>query len=270
MADAVLAGALTVLAAVGLLLAPPVAASVVLHWSERRIACGLMRLTGRWAVLLTGWLGVPIHELSHALLCLVFRHRIEKIVLFHPDPKTGTLGYVNHAWDRRNPWQVVGTFFIGVAPLVGGAAAILLLFRALLPGVLSVPEFAAPASAGDAAGWSALGHGVWGAVTGTFQAMFSPANVSGWRLWVFLYLTLCVGSHVSPSPDDLRGGLVGGLAVLAALVIAGGVAVAAGEGGRLAGLALTGGVAVGLLLALVAVVNVPLALLFSAAGRVRG
>ena len=58
MADRVFAGALTVLTAIGLLFGPPAAASVVLHWTERRMTGGLMRHRplGR---LITGWLGVP-------------------------------------------------------------------------------------------------------------------------------------------------------------------------------------------------------------------
>jgi hypothetical protein len=39
------------------------------------------------------WLGTPIHELGHALFCVIFMHRIVEIEFFKPDPLTGTLGY---------------------------------------------------------------------------------------------------------------------------------------------------------------------------------
>jgi hypothetical protein len=267
MADSLLAGATTVVTALGLLLGPPALASVVLHWTERRITVGLMRLAGRGAVLVTGWLGVPIHELSHAVMCVVFRHRIDKLVLFHPDPRSGTLGFVNHSWDRRNPWNVVGAFFVGIAPLLGGAAAILALLQLLLPGALSVPQVALPTGPGDSAGWAAMGHGLREALGHALHVMFSPQNLAGWRLWLFLYLALCIGSHVSPSRQDLHGSLFGGLAFLALLVVVGAIGIAAGAGPRLASWAWTVGLATGALLALVAVVNVPLALLVSFAGR---
>ena len=270
MMDRIFAGALTVLTAIGLLFGPPAAASVVLHWTERRMTGGLMRVAGRWAVLITGWLGVPIHELSHALMCVIFRHRIEKLVLFHPDPETGTLGYVSHSWNRKNPLHVVGAFFIGMAPLLGGSAAILLLLHLLVPGALAVPQVALPAGPGDSAGWSALGHGLWGALEHTMRTMFSPGNVGGWRLWVFLYLSLCIGSHVSPSPQDFKGSLLGGLAVFALLIVGGGIAVAVGAGPRLASLAWTAGLSTGLLLSFVAAINLPLALAASFLGRFRG
>ncbi|MBI5486667.1 MAG: hypothetical protein HY905_05000 [Deltaproteobacteria bacterium] len=270
MADSIFTGALTVLTAIGLLFGPPAVASVVLHWTERRMTGGLMRIAGRWAVLITGWLGVPIHELSHALMCVIFRHRIEKLVLFHPDPETGTLGYVNHSWNRKNPLHVVGAFFIGMAPLLGGAAVILVLLHVLVPGALAVPQVALPAGPGDSAGWAALGQGLGDALHHTLRTMFTAENVGGWRLWVFLYLSLCVGSHVSPSPQDFKGSLVGGLAVFALLIVGGGIAVAAGAGPRLASLAWTAGLSTGLLLSFVAAINIPLALGVSFLGRFRG
>lgn len=270
MAETVFSGTLTILTALGLLFGPPAAASLVLHWTERRITGGLMRIAGRWTVLLTGWLGVPIHELSHALMCVLFGHRIDKLVLFHPDPRSGTLGYVNHSWSRKNPLHVVGAFFVGIAPLLGGAAAILLLLHLLLPGALAVMAPALPAGPGDAAGWSAMWRGLVGMLEHIVRVMFSPASLSSWRLWLFLYLALCIGSHISPSREDLKGSLVGGLAVFALLVVAGGIALAAGAGAGLAAGAWTAGLAVGLLLAFVAAINVPIALVVGFLGRFRG
>lgn len=269
MIRAFLAGAPVVLTALGLLVGPPALASLVLHATERRLTLGLTRLFGRRAVLVTGWLGVPVHELSHAAMCVVFRHRIEKLVLFQPDPRTGTLGYVHHSWDNRSPWQVLGTFFIGVAPLIGGSLAILAALHLLLPGALQVPEAALPAGPGDAAGWAALGRALRDSAAHAARAVFSPAQLASWRPWVFLYLALCVGSHISPSRPDLQGSLPGGLVFLALLVVAGAVALAAGTGARLAAAAWTAGLAVGLVLAFVAAINLPLAVLVGLFGRLR-
>ena len=75
------------------------------------------------------WLGTPIHELGHALFCVIFRHRITKIEFFKPDPVSGTLGYVEHKWNRHNLWQVLGNFFIGVGPVILGCAVLFAVSR---------------------------------------------------------------------------------------------------------------------------------------------
>lgn len=263
-----LSGAAAVLTAVGLLVGPAAAASVVLHVIERRMTRGLMRLAGRRAVLVTGWLGVPVHELSHAAMCVVFRHRIDRIVLFHPDPKSGTLGYVAHAWDQRSPWQVIGAFFVGVAPLIGGAAVILVLLELLLPGALRIP--AAPAADwSDAEAWIATATEIGRSAEWTARSMFSTERLAHWRLWAFLYAALCVGSHISPSPQDLRGGLLGGLAFFALLAIGGAIAVVSGSGDAMTRLALAAGTAAGALLVLVAAINLPLAAAVGVLSRLR-
>src|SRR3989304_5001472 len=71
----------------------------------------LERAFGSGGTYFVAWLGTPIHELGHALFCLIFRHRIVKIEFFKPDPVSGTLGYVVHKWNRHNLWQVLGNFF---------------------------------------------------------------------------------------------------------------------------------------------------------------
>ena len=89
---------------------------------------------GSKGVYLVAWLGTPIHELGHALFCVIFRHRIEEIRFFKPEPATGTLGYVYHKWNPKNPWHVLGNFFIGVGPMVLGCAVLFALFYFLIPG----------------------------------------------------------------------------------------------------------------------------------------
>ena len=106
------------------LVAPFVVFTLLIHFLERLIQMRLASRFGWKSVLWTGWLGTPIHELSHAILCKVFRHKILEMELFEPDVRSGRLGFVRHSWNTGNWFEEVGNFFIGLAPLVGGSMAL--------------------------------------------------------------------------------------------------------------------------------------------------
>lgn len=175
------------------------------RWSGRYVA----RRLGWRAVVLTGWIGVPVHELGHLLMARLFQHRIVAWKLFDPDPVTGTLGYVRHAHSRPTSWQIAGNFFIGVAPLLGGGGILLLLLGWMLPaeqlpklidraydlgGALASPSVSAVLAELGAALW-ALGSSLWDGRT-------------PW-LPLQLYLCVCVASHLAPSIPDLRSSAAG-------------------------------------------------------------
>lgn len=77
-----------------------------------------------------GVVGVPLHELSHAAACLLFRMRITKIALFSPDPQSGRLGYVAFAYNPRSIYHAVGLLVQGVSPLLMAGSLLLWLFPA--------------------------------------------------------------------------------------------------------------------------------------------
>jgi len=195
------------------LAAPFVLFGVVMHAIERKIQGRLASRFGWRSVLWTGWLGTPIHELSHAVMCVVFQHKIKDIALFEPDLKTGRLGYVEHSFHAGNWFQEAGNFFIGMAPLIGGSvalAAVLWMF---------FPEPAAQMfQAGQSPDGSLISHLV-DATGGLLQQLAAPANWVSWKFWLFIYLVLCIGGHMAPSRSDYDGAsrgvlLVVGLALL--------------------------------------------------------
>ena len=172
---------------------------------------------GRFVCYATGLIGTPIHELSHALMCLLFGHRIVEMRLYRIDRRSGELGYVTHAYHRGNLYHVLGNYFIGVAPILVGTAFLCLMMRLLLPEAFS--QFGGYLS--DFADWQSQGYvpeqllGV-GAVFVSFLTVLL-STVSGWQFWVFLLLALCVALHMNLSGADIKGSL-GAIPLLAILL----------------------------------------------------
>jgi hypothetical protein len=171
----------------------------------------LERAFGSKGVYLVAWLGTPVHELSHAFFCLIFGHRIESMSLFRPDPVTGTLGYVYHKWNPKNPWQVLGNFFIGVGPMVVGSAVLFALFYFMIPGSARVwDSINASVSAVSRDSLIAGYFGVFRDSTlAIIKIIFTPTSLSLWQFWLFLYLSVCIASNIRLSWADFKGSLSG-------------------------------------------------------------
>ncbi|MEW5734817.1 MAG: hypothetical protein AB1921_08175 [Thermodesulfobacteriota bacterium] len=165
----------------------------------------MMRLLGRRGYLVCfGWIGVSLHELSHALFCLPFGHKITAISLFSPDAKTGRLGYVQHSYNPENPWSAAGNLFIAVAPaLVCGL---------ILSGLAAILFPAGEQLASSAA------EPVWRLsilrVNDLFHQVMVRGDALSWKPWVFGYALLAVGSGAGLSAADLRESLTGLMAFL--------------------------------------------------------
>ena len=151
---------------------------LLIHFVSQLMFKSLVIAFGRFGAYFVAWLGTPVHELGHALFCLIFFHRIETIKFFEPDPVTGTLGYVTHTWSRKNPWQVLGNFFIGVGPvLLRGANPALRTdpgAQRLLAGTDGVPAGAGTGRARRRGGPWGVGH------PGTLRRRVRD-RVKGWR-----------------------------------------------------------------------------------------
>jgi hypothetical protein len=182
-----------------ILLAPFVIFALAIHLLERLIQLRLAERFGWRSVLWTGWLGTPIHELSHAFMCRVFQHRIDEIALFEPDRQSGRLGFVRHSFQTGNWFQELGNFFIGIAPLIGGSAVLVALLWLFYPD--AVHGAYAVAKSSEAEPLQQLGE----IMTVVVKEIFTGANLATGRFWLFVYFVLCVGGHMAPSPSDYEG-----------------------------------------------------------------
>ena len=160
----------------------------------------------------TGFIGTPIHELSHALMCLVFGHKITEIKLFQINPADGVLGYVKHSYNPKNIYQRVGNFFIGIAPVIIGFLILTGLFDLLLPDIYSecVGSFTASRLAKGGTEWLNM-------LLETIVRLFRCFE--RWQFWVFVVIGGLIALHMTLSKADWQGAFSGILAFLVIFAI---------------------------------------------------
>ncbi|MBC7792163.1 MAG: hypothetical protein H7Z43_00515 [Clostridia bacterium] len=187
-------------------------AHAVERWSGRIVSHHL----GWNGVLVTGWLGVPLHEMAHLIFAKLFGHRIVGVAFFDPDPSTGTLGYVRHAYTKRTPWQLVGNAIIGMAPLLFGGLALLALLVWMI-GLDDVTRVCHVSSrvVSDARDLRFIARDV----TAVMQRLaFAVWRERTWWLPLQLYLGICVAAHYAPSRTDFAGAWQGMVTVALTVV----------------------------------------------------
>ena len=161
-------------------------------------------LSRLWAEILgwRSWLyisspGVAFHELAHAAFCLIFRHKINEIKLF--TIRDDCLGYVSHSWNPDSKYQRSGNFFIGVAPILCGVTAVVLLTNMLMDVdvVVDLPS-------GNKSLWE-LGKLSVKSFWQIISSLCSFATLLRWQTLVWLVCLLLIGSHITLSRADMKG-----------------------------------------------------------------
>ena len=163
---------------------PWIAVALVMQLLSNSIRKSLAKIFGIQGYIYLTAPGVMIHEIGHAIFCLIFRHKIVEMKLFSPE-KDGTLGYVNHSYNPNSFYQRIGNFFIGTGPIWFGVAVLSLISWLLLPNEMQISNF--------------FSLNFWGR----------------WQSYIWLYLALTISSHITLSPPDLAGSVDGGIAIMA-------------------------------------------------------
>jgi len=157
-----------------------------------------------------GWLGTAVHEMGHALFALLFRHKINDMVLFSPNAEAGSLGYVNHSYDKKSIYQNIGNFFIGIGPILLGSlllfAITYFLYNFNIAKVsvtinadilLNINTFKSTALQ--------IGSGIFN--YGSY--ILKGEHACWWRLLILGYCLYAIGSSITLSPPDIKGAAKG-------------------------------------------------------------
>ena len=169
---------------------------------------------GYKAIKASAIIGTPIHEAGHALMCLIFGHKIEDVQLYQPNQKTGVLGYVSHSYNKKNLWQNIGNFFIGLGPIFSGLLVITaILFICFTDAVNDFFESAFSLVKSEDTVWSILKE-----VFALLWHMVTEAGNLFVKIVGFLLMSAIV-LHINLSPQDIQNSKTG----LAAYAIIAGV-----------------------------------------------
>ena len=165
-----------------------------------------IRLTGLKAYLYSfGWPGTVLHESGHAIFCLIFGHKITDIKFFSPDYETGTLGYVNHSYDKRSIYQKTGNLFIGTGPVILGVLFLFLLFLFLFDiNLLKTTDISI--SSADLKAKEMI-SGFFAYLLSGLKSVFNSLFNSEFQIWsyfVLFYLIFASGSSLSLSKPDIK------------------------------------------------------------------
>gem|GEM_PF-827338 len=160
-----------------------------------RLATGISSVITTFLVAI----GTPLHELSHALGCLLTFTGVAAIKLVSDEVDTA-----NVKPKRRN---VIARPIVGLAPLFGGTLVLWLTATHIIPG-FETPTIAPPQL--DLESAASLGMVLQEALD--YLGRFVQAAYEGlpglqwgnWRTYVGLYIAFSVGMGIAPSDQDLR------------------------------------------------------------------
>lgn len=153
---------------------------------------------------LTAVIGTPVHELGHAVMCPLFGHKITAIKLWSPTAKNGVYGYVEHSYNRKNPWAQLGNLFIGIGPILSGLGVVVLTLWLCFPTEWNA--YLAASRVWVVSKDSALLDQV-GMIASLLLSILKAFFVNWLRSLIGILIILSVSLHISLSWADVKGSL---------------------------------------------------------------
>ena len=146
--------------------------------------------------------GTPVHELGHALMCIPFGHRITDMkLLMPPSRRSRTLGYVEHSYNRKNPWAVFGDLFISFGPIFSGIGVMVLVLTLCFPDQWTAYLDSSRTMVESGASLQEMSSIIFSLLFSLFDAF----KVDMARSLVGVLIILSVAQHITLSLADLKG-----------------------------------------------------------------
>jgi len=140
------------------------------------------QLNGRWLNFkITRWLyylGAIVHEISHALACILTGAKITEFKIFSKQP------HVSHT---KSKLPLIGQPLISLAPIAGGLFFIYAINQWVLNSYFTI-----------------LTPNNWNEILDTLSSSIAQISLTDWQAWVMMLLFINVGAMIGPSTKDLK------------------------------------------------------------------
>lgn len=167
----------------------PYLTSLITSWLGHLSKVTLVNNLGNNSQLVVGGLGVIIHELGHAIFAYLFGHKVTNVQLLNLNYRqSGALGSVDHRWNDRNVYQMLGNFFIGLAPYYMCSLALFLLQKFLLNAQFSITSLTQSLNVNTTLSVSMIFDSVLDNLKSSF------ANASFGMIALYIVLTIMIAS----------------------------------------------------------------------------
>lgn len=186
---------------------------------ERLSNSYLTRAFGPKGVMVTAWIGTPIHEIGHLLQCFIWGHRVSRVRLLQLNHPSGILGFVEHHYNPNSMYQQVGNFFIGLGPILSGIGSLILGMYFLVPQSFLVFKTEVEQHIQFKQLDLTLLKTIWESISIICKSLFTIENLINPLFWLFLIIAFSISSHIALSKADIKGSARGLSTIFIVLVL---------------------------------------------------
>ena len=129
------------------------------------------------------------------------------------------MGYVQHSFNPDSVYQQAGNFFIGIAPIFGGAFSIIAFMKLIIPQAYNSFINILVKSLHIIALNKITIEGIMNSYLGLIKVIFSLKNFENPYFYIFLFIIICISLHMSLSSADIKGASMGLLFIFIILFI---------------------------------------------------
>ncbi|WML48561.1 hypothetical protein RCG23_25645 [Neobacillus sp. PS3-34] len=196
-----------------------IAVGLVLGVFERYSNTYLIRAFGPRGVLVTAWIGVPIHEFGHLIQCFIWGHSVTRVKFLQLNRPDGVLGYVEHRYNLNSYYQQAGNFFIGLGPLFSGIGALIFgMYLSVPDSYIIFTAYIHQHVTPEKIDLNVL-KTVGGALLAVFKSLFTFKNLIHPLFWIYVWVAISISSHIALSKADINGAAKGLLTIFFVLIM---------------------------------------------------